>query len=301
MAAARPGADCLDVGDGLALFAPPRLPAAGTASDQAFDAYLRARTLFEERTGPSARQALELLQQAVGEDPNFAAAYSMMADLQAVLMDAAQRAARAAARGSGPLRQPGGGARPRSARRAAVGRVGAADAVAVDGGRDGVPPGPGARADVRPARIGGTAVCCCSSGTSTRASSSTAAASTSIRTTSGTVRRTATPCSMPAARRDAAAQLEALLAQKDLFSAHTLLGQVYAYLGRLEPAEGQAYLRKALAQSEIVRASEERARRHRRDANRGHDRGARLELSAVTRSGAAPFVARLEQGRARNV
>jgi tetratricopeptide (TPR) repeat protein len=65
----------------------PRVPSSGTTSNAAFDYYLRGRTLFEERTVPSALQAIEYLHKALKEDPNYAAAYATLADVQGVLMD----------------------------------------------------------------------------------------------------------------------------------------------------------------------------------------------------------------------
>jgi eukaryotic-like serine/threonine-protein kinase len=65
----------------------PSIPSSGTTNSAAFDDYLRGRTLFEERTIPSALQAIDYLKRAVKEDPNYAAAYATLADVQGVLMD----------------------------------------------------------------------------------------------------------------------------------------------------------------------------------------------------------------------
>ena len=81
--------------------------------------------------------------------------------------------------------------------------------------------------------------------------------------------------------REAAAQLEALLAQKDLLAAHTnCSARSTPTWGGLQPAEGEAYLRKALEQSEIIRRQEGKSSDDARDTDRRHGRGARLELSA---------------------
>ena len=278
------------------LFAPPRLPGPGTASNQAFDAYLRARTLFEERKEPSARQALELLQQAVSEDPNYALAYSMMADLQAVLMDARKA--------------------PHAELLAEADRY-ANQAVGLS------PDLPDAQLSVGWVRQ--TQWRWTDAQTAYQRALALAPRSARAHRWYGGLllqygrfdqsldhyRRSIDidPYDFPgrsayghalfhAGRpREAAAQLEALVAQKDLFSAQTLLGLVYANLGRLEPAAGEAYLRKALAQSEIVRRQE-------RTSNDDGVTPIADMIAALAwsyqpdRSGAAPFVARLEQGRA---
>jgi tetratricopeptide (TPR) repeat protein len=67
--------------------ASPRVPAGGTTSNAAYDAYLRGRDLFERRTPEAAIAAIELLNQAVDLDPAFAAPYATLADVQQVLMD----------------------------------------------------------------------------------------------------------------------------------------------------------------------------------------------------------------------
>jgi serine/threonine-protein kinase len=274
------------------LFAPPRLPGSGTASNQAFDAYLRARTLFEERNEESARRALELLQQAVNDDPNYALAYSMMADLQGVLMDARNA--------------PHARLLDEADRYASL-----AVALSPD-----LPDAQLSVAAVRQAQWRWTEA----ESAYLRALDLSQRSARAHRWYGGLLlqfgrfdqslelyRRSIEidPYDYPglsayghalfhAGRpREAAAQLEALLAQKDLFAAHTLLGQVYGYLGRLQPAEGEAYLRKALAQSEILR------RQDRADATPLADMVAALAWSyQPDPAGAAPFVERLEQGRA---
>ena len=278
------------------LFAPPRLPGPDTASNQAFDAYLRARALFEERKEPSARRALELLQQAVSEDPNYALAYSMMADLQAVLMDARNA--------------------PHDKLLAEADRY-ASQAV-------------GLSPDLADAQLSVGWV----RQTQWRWTEAQAAYLRAMALAPRSARANRwygglllqygrfdeslelyrrsidiDPYDFPgqsgyghalfhAGRpRDAATQLEALLAQKDLLAAHTNLGQVYAYLGRAYPAEGEAYLRKALAQSEIIRRQESKSSDD--PATPIADMVAALAWSYQSdRSGAAPFVARLEQGLA---
>lgn len=65
----------------------PQVPASGTTNGMAFDAYLRGRVLFEERTLPAALQSIEYLKRAIALDPRFAAAYATLADVHGVLMD----------------------------------------------------------------------------------------------------------------------------------------------------------------------------------------------------------------------
>jgi len=63
------------------------VPGAPTTSSAALDLYMRGRYLWDERTLPSTLAAMGYFQQAVNEDPNFALAYSAMADVQQLLMD----------------------------------------------------------------------------------------------------------------------------------------------------------------------------------------------------------------------
>ena len=278
------------------LFAPPRLPGAGTTSDPAFEVYLRARTLFEERTEASARKAQELLQQAVADDPNYALAYSVMADLQVVFMDARNA--------------------PHARILEEADRY-ASQAVALS---PDLPDAQLSLAAVRQAQWRWTEA----ETAYLRALDLSPRSARAHRWYGGLLlqygrfdqslelyRRSIEidPYDFPALSAyghalfhagrpmQAAAQLEALLAQKDLFAAHTLLGQVYAYLGRAQPAEGEAYLQKALAQSDILR------RREAAGAPGGFtpiaDMVAALAWSyQPDPAGAAPFVERLEQGRA---
>lgn len=64
-----------------------KLPASITTNSEAFDAYMRGRYLYEERTLPSALAAVEHLTRAVALDPGFAGAYAVLADVQQVLME----------------------------------------------------------------------------------------------------------------------------------------------------------------------------------------------------------------------
>jgi eukaryotic-like serine/threonine-protein kinase len=59
----------------------------GTTSREAYDFYLRARTLFDERTIPAALEAVHYLKRAIDADPNYALAYAALADVQGILMD----------------------------------------------------------------------------------------------------------------------------------------------------------------------------------------------------------------------
>ena len=63
------------------------LPPSATTHSEAFESYIRGRSLWEERTLPAALHAREYLQRAVAADPTFALAYATLADLQGVLMD----------------------------------------------------------------------------------------------------------------------------------------------------------------------------------------------------------------------
>jgi len=65
----------------------PRLPQFGTNNNEAFDAYMRGRYLFEERTLPAALSATQALKRAIDLDASFAAPYATLADLQGVFMD----------------------------------------------------------------------------------------------------------------------------------------------------------------------------------------------------------------------
>ena len=53
----------------------------------AFDAYLRGRVLYEDRTVPAALQAMQYLKRAMELDPRLAAVYATLADVHQVLMD----------------------------------------------------------------------------------------------------------------------------------------------------------------------------------------------------------------------
>ena len=57
----------------------------GTQDDVAYDLYLRGRHFFEERGEPALRRALDLFQQSVKKDPNFARGYAGIAGVYSVL------------------------------------------------------------------------------------------------------------------------------------------------------------------------------------------------------------------------
>jgi eukaryotic-like serine/threonine-protein kinase len=277
------------------VFATPRLPPQPTTNNQAYSAYLRAVRLYEDRTKDSALAALTLLHKAVDADPNFALAYALMADLQGVLMD------------------------NRTASHARF--IEEADryaslAVAL-------------QPDLADAQLSLAAV----RQAQWRWTEAEAAYLRAIALFRGSAvahrwygglklqfgrfdeslelyRRSMEidPYDVPgrsayghalfhAGRaREAAALLEDLLEKKDLVNAHTLLGQVYAYLGRAVPSERERYLRKALAESDIVR-------RHESAGGRAATTPRADLLAALAWSyqslpvRAAPFVARLERGR----
>jgi tetratricopeptide (TPR) repeat protein/TolB-like protein len=65
----------------------PQIPSSVTSNPAAFDDYLRAKTLFEERTRTRVLEAARFLRRAVQRDPKFAAAYAALADVQIALMD----------------------------------------------------------------------------------------------------------------------------------------------------------------------------------------------------------------------
>ena len=98
---------------------------------------------------------------------------------------------------------------------------------------------------------------------------------------------------------DAAAHLERVLTQRDLFYAHALLGQVYAYLAGVESADRDAYLRKALEQSAVLRVREAGAPGSTAVTEYADLVGALAWSYAGETANAAPFLERLEGGRAR--
>jgi TolB-like protein/DNA-binding winged helix-turn-helix (wHTH) protein/Tfp pilus assembly protein PilF len=61
-----------------------RLARGGTTNPRAYDAYLRGRYLWGQRTPEPATQAVGYFEQALREDPHFALAYSGLADCYAV-------------------------------------------------------------------------------------------------------------------------------------------------------------------------------------------------------------------------
>ena len=62
----------------------PRPP---TGNSEAFNLYFKGRYQWDERTLPGALQSINYFEQALQLDPNFARAYSALADTQFVLMD----------------------------------------------------------------------------------------------------------------------------------------------------------------------------------------------------------------------
>jgi eukaryotic-like serine/threonine-protein kinase len=63
---------------------------ATTNSPAAYQAYMRGRQLFEERTPAAVRSAIESLNQAVNLDPNFALAYAALSDAYRGVIDGRQ-------------------------------------------------------------------------------------------------------------------------------------------------------------------------------------------------------------------
>lgn len=275
------------------------LPTAITANSAAFDAYMRGRYLYEERTLASALAAIEHLNRAVELDPNFAAAYATLADVQQVLME--QHYA------------------PHDRLLADAERY-AVTAVALD------PNLPDAQLSVAAVRqmqsqwsdaerayrlaldlhpsfarakrwFGGMLLQFGRFDESLKLFDEAIALDPYDYPS-----RSAYGLALFYAKRpvDAAAQLEKLLTEKDLFNAHAVLGQVYSVLGAHVPVRGADYLRMALQQSDILR---------RMELGPSGDAGsARTEyadfVGALAWSyqgdlaAAQPFLDRLESGRA---
>lgn len=70
----------LDIGPGALTRVRRRMP----VNTQAYEAYLRGRELWAQRNAPNIRTAIALYEQAIEADPNFALAYSGLADAYAV-------------------------------------------------------------------------------------------------------------------------------------------------------------------------------------------------------------------------
>jgi TolB-like protein/Flp pilus assembly protein TadD len=275
----------------------PLVPSSGTTSNVAFDAYLRGRTLFEERTVPSALRAIDYLKRALKEDPNYAVAYATLADVQGVLMDLHYA--------------------PQATLLAEAERY-ASQAVAL---RPDVP-------DVQ-LTLGAVRQMQWRWGEAEEAYKR----AIDLHPTSARAHRwygglllqfgkfdeglekhrqalDLDPSDYPshsayghalfqAGRvKEAAEQWEGLLTRKDLFYAHALLGQAYAYMSRPDQPEAAAYLAKALQRAAIVREKDAAAQ----DApGGGHsDYADLIEALAWSYQGrtdaAEPFLARLFAG-----
>lgn len=278
-------------------FTPRRedLPPTGTSNNEAFDAYMRGRHLFEDRTLTSALAAIASLRRAIDLDPNFAAAYATLADVHSVLMDVHY------APHDQLLRDAEGYA---------------SQAVALD---PGLPDAQLALATIRQMQW--------------RWDDSERAYRRAIQLHPGSPRahrwfgglllqfgrfdeslrlyeraleldpydfpsRSAYGHALFHAGRsaDAARHLESLLATRDFLYAHQLLGQVYAHLGS-GAVDRDGYLRKALRESALIRP---------RETDPEHPGGTRVDyadlIGALAHSyqddpsSAAPYVARLEAG-----
>jgi TolB-like protein len=277
-----------------------RVPSTGTTNSAAFDAYLRGRALFEERTLPSALQAIEYLKRATHHDPNFAAAYATLTDVQFVLMDFHYA--------------------PHVQLLEEAERY-ANQAVAVD------PELPDAQLSLAALRQA-----------QWRWAESEAAYRRTIELhpTSARAHRWYAGLLLQFGRFDeslrlhrrgleldpydypsqsgyghalfnagrvseAASHLERVLAQKDMLYAHALLGQVYAYLGGRQPDRNGALFRNALREADILREKESAVTPQ--DGSTPVTQYADL-VAALAWSyqgdpaAAAPFVARLEAARA---
>jgi TolB-like protein/Tfp pilus assembly protein PilF len=297
----RTGAGPRDFGFLAGLFPQPRpsVPPSGTSSSAAFDFYLRGRTLFEERTLPAALQAIEYLERAVREDPNYAAAYATLADVQGVLMDAhyaphstlLENAERYAAQAVALDPEQPDAQLSLAAVRQAQWRWGEAEAAY----RRAIELHPTfARAH---RWYGGLLL------QFGRFEESLALYRTAL---------DLDPLDYPSQSAyghalfnagrafEAERQLERVLTMKDLPNAHALLGQVYAFRVREEPGRAREYLQKALEHSEILRQKAAADSSSQEPGAWTHyaDLIAALAWSyAGDHASAAPYVARLEAGR----
>jgi TolB-like protein/Flp pilus assembly protein TadD len=62
-----------------------RLPTASTVSPEAYEAYLRGRYYFNQRTEDALNKSIANFQRAIGREPNYALAYCGLADAHALL------------------------------------------------------------------------------------------------------------------------------------------------------------------------------------------------------------------------
>ena len=276
----------------------PQVPASGTANGMAFDAYLRGRVLFEERTLPAALQSIEYLKRAVALDPHFAAAYATLADVHTVLMDLHYA--------------------PHSQLITEAERY-ADRAVAID------PNLPEAQLTLAALRQmqwrweeSQTAY--------KRAIELHPAFARAYRWYGGLLLQFGRfDDSLALQRRgleldpydypsqsgyghallhagrpaEAAAHLERILAQKDLFYAHSILGQAYAVLAGGPPPQRDEFFRKALERSEILRTKESAGLGSPGVTEYADMVGALAWIYHDEPAGAAPYVSRLEAGHAR--
>lgn len=270
------------------------VPASGTSNAAAFDAYLRGRVLFEERTLASARQAIAFLQQAVALDPAFAAPHAALADVHGVLMDlrAAPHGTLIAEAERHALRaielEPTLGEAYLSL--AAVRQMQWNWAGAEEAYRTALELHPSSARAHR--WYGGLLL------QFGRADEALARYRHALELdpfdypSQSALGHALFNAGRP---HEAATHLERLLAQKDLFYAHALLGQVYAYLGRAEPRRAREFLSKALAQAALLREQAGPP-----GATEYADLVAALAWSYQRdRDAARPYVDRLEATRAR--
>jgi eukaryotic-like serine/threonine-protein kinase len=279
----------------------PAIPSTGTTNSAAFDAYLRARALLEERTLPSALQAIEYLKRAIHDDPNFAPAYASLADVQFVLMDFHYA--------------------PHDVLMEEAERY-ASQAVAVD---PALPDAQLSLAALRQAQWRWDE----SEAAYRRAIELHPASSRAHRWYAGLLLQfgqfdeslrlhrqglALDPYDYPSqsgyghalfnAGRplEAATHLEQLLARKDMLYAHALLGQVYAHLIRAQPDRRDDHLRGALERSAILRTKESAVPPPPGATEPATDYADLVAALAWSYRGdlaaAAPFVARLEAARA---
>ena len=278
----------------------PSVPSSGTRNSAAFDAYLRGRTLFEERTVPSALQGIEYLKLAVKEDPNYAAAYSTLADVQGVLMD---------------LHYAPHDKLIREAERYVE------QAVALDPDLPDVQLSLGAVRQMQWRWKDAEAAY-------KRAIELHPSSARAHRWYAGLLLQFGRfdeslqlhrhaieldPFDYPSQSglghtlfhaglvKEAAAHLEAFLQRKNLFYSHVLLGQIYACLGGMDPVMATEYLNKALAQADYVRRNDASSQAREGDAPQSDsaDTIAALAWSFQGRTDlAAPFLDRLLAARA---
>jgi serine/threonine-protein kinase len=227
-------------------------PSSGTTSNAAFDDYMRGRTLFEERTIPSALQAIGYLKRAVVADPNYAPVYATLADLQWVLADLGY------APYSGLIKE----AEQYMDRAVALGpnlpdvQLSLAALRQMQWRWDEAETAYKRAIELHPTSArahrwyGGLLLQFGRFEESLEKHRHALELDPSDFPSQSALGQVFYMSGRPL---EAAAHLEQLLARKDLLYAHAQLGQVYAYLIAVEPGQRDAYLQKALARARMIR------------------------------------------------